>query len=550
MKTVLERIMRLQDGESLALKNEEYHIYTEDCFDVQLVVSNTCFEYESPDGNKKAAFYLKNKKNVEIDGHGATVIVHGVITPFLFVQCKNVKIKNLTVKYARPTMSEFEIVETKKGKVRAKISPEFLYRLDGNKLVWLGEIDQTGVRYWEMDYKGDGILSQIYKTKEKKLEMLPRYGNDKHPSFPDIKKVTETAERVLDIEFEDANIELPVNSIIQTRNVTRKEIGGAFDGCQNLIFENVTVHNMNGMGLVFQNCKDLIFSDCRFVPLEGKIIVSNADFLHFSGCKGKILVKNCVAVGAHDDVINVHGTHLTIIDKNDEEKSLSVRFKNLASWGFNAFKKGEKIELVHSKTLIPYAKARIKEVEKIDKYNVKLYLYGKIKKDINFGKDAVENVTRTASLRVENCRFERISSRAVLCTTRKPVLIKNCIFKDMCGPVLYVADDCNFWYESGRSGNVKFINNQVIACDNGFTGNGENVIQYEPVVTDKTSKIPVHKKLTIKGNQFKNSTLGKYIIKLEYLKTAKIFKNTFDCAYEVVKDETVRLTERNNRIDG
>ena len=360
MESLVNQIISAESGDKITLENKEYHVYRENCLDIKLVVSNTCFESESPEGEKKTAFGLFGKKNLEINGNGAKIIVHGIITPFAFVGSKNIKVKNLTVEYARPTMSEFEITESKPGFVKIKIPEKYLYKIDANKLVWLGECDKSGNVYWELDYKGTDILSQIYKKKEKKLEMLPRSANDKFPSFPDIKRITEISDGVLGIEFEDESALLPEDSIIQTRNVSRKEIGGAFDSCENLMFENLTVHNMNGMGLVFQNCKNLTFRDCKFVPNEDSTIVSNADFLHFSGCRGKIKVKSCTAIGAHDDVINVHGTHLAIIGQDEAENSITVRFKNAASWGFNVFEVGDKIEIVDSQTRIANEKAKSK----------------------------------------------------------------------------------------------------------------------------------------------------------------------------------------------
>ena len=116
----------------------------------------------------------------------------------------------------------------------------------------------------------------------------------------------------------------------------------------------------------------------------------------------------------------------------------------------------------------------------------------------------------------------------------------------MCGPVLYVADDCNFWYESGKSGIVKFIGNTIESCDNGIRGNGENVIQYEPVVIDKTSKTPVHKLLIVKKNRFTSTSKSKHTLKLEYLERAKIQNNYFDRNYEIITDITTRVTDKNN----
>ena len=173
----------------------------------------------------------------------------------------------------------------------------------------------------------------------------------------------------------------------------------------------------------------------------------------------------------------------------------------------------------------------MKKAQVIDDYTVKLFLTRKLPK-AELGKDVIENVTRTARLVVKNNYFERISSRAILCTTRKKVVIKNNVFKNICGPVLYVADDCNFWYESGRSGVIKFINNTVDGCDYGFTGEGEYIIQSDPVVTDKTSKTPVHKAIIIKNNKFLNPTKDKFYFKFAYLKKRVIKNNYFDNGYE------------------
>ena len=112
MESLVEQIMNIQDGERLILDRREYHVFQEDCLNLRLVVSNTCFEEESPEGEKNTLFYVSNKKGIEIDGNGAKIIIHGVITPFLFAKSKRITIKNLTVEYRRPTMSEFEIIES------------------------------------------------------------------------------------------------------------------------------------------------------------------------------------------------------------------------------------------------------------------------------------------------------------------------------------------------------------------------------------------------------------------------------------------------------
>ena len=147
--------------------------------------------------------------------------------------------------------------------------------------------------------------------------------------------------------------------------------------------------------------------------------------------------------------------------------------------------------------------------------------------DVRFApNDVVENVTRTAALIVEDNVFERIPSRAILCTTRKDVLIRGNTFRCMGAPVLCVADDANFWFESGRSGRVTFENNTVINVGARETDRGCDVIRYEPVVPDKSSCAPVHDTLIVRGNRFENTLGNRYTIRLDHLRTAEIRNNT------------------------
>ena len=150
--------------------------------------------------------------------------------------------------------------------------------------------------------------------------------------------------------------------------------------------------------------------------------------------------------------------------------------------------------------------------------------------------DVIENVTRTASLTVENNVFECIPSRAILCTTRKDVVIRNNTFRNMGAAALCVADDANFWFESGRSGNIYFENNTIINCAARYAVCGDDVIRYEPVVMDKTSETPVHKKLVVKNNRFISGTGRDYIINLNYLGEAEIEGNTSDVELQIINE--------------
>ena len=111
---------------------------------------------------------------------------------------------------------------------------------------------------------------------------------------------------------------------------------------------------MHGLGMVSQFCENVSFINCDLTPSDDRTIVSTADFFQFSGCRGDIKIQNCKANGAHDDYINVHGTHLRIVEKDEINNSILVRFMHDESWGFQAFEVEDVIDFIKWDTLQPF----------------------------------------------------------------------------------------------------------------------------------------------------------------------------------------------------
>jgi len=61
---------------------------------------------------------------------------------------------------------------------------------------------------------------------------------------------------------------------------------------------------------------------------------------------------------AHDDAINVHGTHLRIVERLVGRK-VKVRFMHPQTFGFMAFNSGDEIEFVRSDSLATYGANRV-----------------------------------------------------------------------------------------------------------------------------------------------------------------------------------------------
>lgn len=542
MNELSSLFLNISDGETVVLeKNRIYDVRQDDSFFKEgYFCSNTAKKHENPNGYRHAAIFLKDRKNIVIEGNGATVLVHGKMTPMLFDNCENVTVRNLAVDYACPTMSEFTVLSRDEESCVIRINDDCLFRVDGNELVWHGECGAGGKPYWEDSGHGNRRHVKIFDPQTQQT----RDFNRDDMAF---KKIEVLGENTLRLYPLNKHADFAAGCVYQTRNIVRDQTGSMFQRCRNLCFENLRIMFMHGLGMVSQFCENVTFRSCDFSPKEGRTVASTADFFQFSGCRGNLEIENCKAWGAHDDYVNVHGTHLRIVEKNDAENSMTVRFMHAETWGFQAFEAGDDIEFIRWDTLIPYATVKVEKYEKINDTDIKLFADGPLP-DITVGKDVVENASWTPDLHVSGCDFGATSGRGILCTTRGKVVIENNRFSDLWGPALLVEDDCNFWFESGYTKEIVFRNNVVSGCDFSNNWEGSPVIRYSPKVMNEASSEYVHGKLVLSGNRFEKPMNAAHCIWLTYLGEAEITDNIFDAPYTVHKACVGKVTESGNRI--
>ena len=542
MNALSEIFASVADGETVTLeKDKKYDVRPEDSFYKEgFFCSNTAKKHENPNGYRFAAIFMQGRKNVVIDGNGATVLVHGKMTPMLFDRCENVTVRNVTFDYACPTMSEFAAVSCADDYCVIRINEECLFDVEDDDIIWHGEKSESGGYYWSDSCHGN--RRHIKEFNPKTLETKDFSRDDM--VFEKIEFIDKNTLRVF---FADKSVSFKEGCIYQTRNIVRDQTGSLFQRCKNLKFENVRMMFMHGLGVVSQFCENVAFLNCDFSPKSGRTVASTADFFQFSGCRGKLRIENCKANGAHDDYINVHGTHLRIVETDEAERTMVVRFMHNESWGFQAFEAGDRLEFIKWDTLIPYSETRVTAYEKLNDTDIKLFVDRELP-SIIIGKDVVENVSWTPDLHVSGCDFGPTSGRGILCTTRGEVIIENNRFSHLWGPALLIEDDCNFWFESGLTKEIVFRNNVVSGCDFGKTWADSPVIRYTPKIMDESSTSFVHGKLVLNGNVFKKSALGSHALHLEYLREAEITDNVFDAPYKINTRCVGEIKEENNKI--
>lgn len=533
-----------KDGQTVTLeKNKEYHVEQDDCFCLKgYHFSNTASIEENPQGLRPVALFLKGKKNVCIDGNGAKLIIHGIMTPFLFDECENITLENLTIDYARPTMSEFTILkQTAPAEYLIKIADFSLFDIKNNRIIWHGEKNKNGDYYWQIDYRDDMTIAMRYDPNTEYVQMMGANGDNRFPSIPEFEKIDDLGDGLLKVKLKDPNAFFPVGCTVQTRNTVRDQIGGAFVNCKNVVCKGLTIRAMHGLGLLAQLCENVTFDGLNITPAKGRTVASNADFFQASNCKGEVVIKNCVCSFGHDDFVNVHGTHLKVLEKNAENNRIKVTFVELHSRGFCPFKAGDEIDFINRLTLLPYGSAVIKNVTQISDLEFLLSLDRL--PEVNVG-DVIENATNTPALTVENNKFGPSTGRGVLCTTRKKIVIKNNVFYKTGGNALCVEDDCNFWFESGYVTDLTFENNKIIDCAYGSLGKGgAPVISVNPQVIKKDESIYVHKNITIKNNEFLRLPEESYRIEVKNTLNLAVENNSSDKPVKVLTESVKNFKE-------
>ena len=532
---------RVQNGDTLTLEpGAVYHIRPEDSFTLTgIFCTNSARPNENPDGLRRTAVYLKDKKQITIDGNGATVMVHGKMTPLLFDHCEDIILKNLTVDYAAPTMTEFTVLSVEGKVCEVRFAADSHFRVEENRLYFCSDRSLDGGLYWEYP-SNDGYRFTLWY--DPAADVTDGYWNG-HLVFDAIEQIDD---RTLRLTFTEEDHGLVAGRVIQSRNIIRDQTGSLFQRCKNLRFENLRIKFMHGLGMVHQFCEDVTYVNCDMTPGEGRTITSTADFFHFSGCRGKLVVDGCRASGAHDDFMNVHGTHLRVVETDREARQIKVRFMHDETWGIQAFEVGDALEFIRWDTLRPYAETTVTAWEKLNDTDILLTLDRPIPEDLIPDKDVVENATWTSDLYVRNCDVFMVACRGILCTTRGEVIIENNRFYHLRGPALVVEDDCNFWFESGYTNHIIFRNNLLDGCNYGDNYPGAPALCYSPKVMNRESEEFVHGKLTVEGNEFVRPWRdGVHRFYLESLAEVEIVGNRFDAPHEINTCRCGHVTERN-----
>ncbi|RYG46519.1 right-handed parallel beta-helix repeat-containing protein [bacterium] len=477
------------------------------------------------DAMRTIAMDLSGLDGLTMEGNGARLVMRGAMTMLVAERCRKLSIRNLTFDFARPTVSEMKAVEKGEDYWIGEVHPDSTYRLIGSRVQWFGE---DWSLFHNLVQHFDPITATVWRGSD------PTEGAT---------AIDEIAPRRLRFSVPPESLDgVVVGRTYQFRDTARTQTGMWFNRCQDVAMEDVNIRAMAGFGVLFQYTEgiDLRRIEVAPSPESRRTCAAAADILHFSGCRGAIRVRDSVLTAAHDDAINIHGTHLQIVGREGARK-IRVRFMHAQSWGFAAFTKGDSIEFVRWDTLQPYESAKVLNVEMTaDPREQILHLDRDAPSAITLESDVVENVTWTPSVEIAGCQIAQIPTRGILVTTRRPVrIVGNCFFRTPL-PAILVEDDAAGWYESGPVHDLLIRGNDFFEC-------ADETVSINPQNSVHTG--PVHRNVRVEKNTFtmtgERAVSAKSTDRLRV--TGNVFRSSSDARQPVKTTDSNHVTVEGNR---
>ena len=438
---------------------------------------------------RRCPILILQQQNLTIDGQGSDFIYHDREQPFTIDSSMGVTLKNVNIDWDIPLTAQAEVVEATGSYIDLAINTaESPYVIENGKVVFTGEGWKS--QWWDaMEFDGTTHLI-VPNTADGCL-------GDGFDGYTAVKLNNGL------VRLKYAFKRLPaVGNYLVLRHSARDHAGIFINRSVNTRIEHVNIYHTAGLGILSQYAENLYFKDVWCVPnaAKNRYFCGHDDGLHFSNCKGQIEVDSCRFAALMDDPINVHGTAVQVIKKISPSKLL-CKFMHNQSIGFYWAQKGDSIGLIENETMATIGYAVADQFTKLDSVLFELSFSAPLPEALQVG-NALENLTWTPAVHIQNSYFGSNRARGILVTTPRKVVIENNVFETS-GSAILIAGDANGWFESGAVNDVLISNNTFKpACLTSIYQFCEGIISIYPEIPKLDAQKPFHRNITITHNTF------------------------------------------------
>jgi len=442
------------------------------------------------DGPKNLAILIEGFTGLTLDGNGSEFIFHGAIQPITVDNSENITIQNVNIDWDIPLTAQAKVLATTPKNIDLEIDTiQFPYEISNGKLIFKGEnwkAEPTGF----MEYVVGKHLIAAGTGDEGCIR-----GDLNKSSFEELNPGT--------VRMKGDFTRTPaVGNYLILRHSKRDHAGIFIQESNQVILENVNVYHCAGLGVLAQFSRNLDYKNVRFMPntAKNRYFSGHDDGFQVSNCAGKVTISNCEFGGLMDDPINVHGTSVKIIEKISDCK-LKCRFMHEQSNGMTWGHPNDTIGYLENENMQTLGKGTLKSFEKLNRDEFLVEFNNALPAEIVAG-DALENLSWSPEVIIQNCRFNSCRARGLLISTPGKVVIDRNEFESS-GSAILIAGDANGWYESGAVSNVTISNNTFkAACLTSMYQFCEGIISIDPIIPKLDSLKAYHRNITIEQNTF------------------------------------------------
>lgn len=511
------------------------------------------YDFLAPEGRDDRASItarIHNVRDLVIDGAGARFVAHGRLTLFLIEACRNVTIRNFSLDWERPYISQASIVALGADHVDLAIDRKrYPYRIEAGKIRFTGET-------WERE-----VDPESYSTAYDPRSGAVLYGtrdyplSDRNAIFRG--EVREMAPDTIRF-FGPVDRPLPVGTELALYH--GRYLANAITAvkCRDLRFEKIDLFHSPGMGIYGLRCENILLKDvCTVVNRdENRRFSCVADAFHFTNCRGWIELDGCDCDGQGDDALNIHGTYIRITGISKDRRQIELLGDRFPAE--RVFDAGDEIWPISRETVSRGERNRIERIVRKNGKRLVVELQKPLDNQLRV-EDFIENASWVADVSIHNCRFGRANrARGILLTSPGKVVVRNNRFSSA-GTAILIEGDINYWYESGAVRDLEIRDNLFDNCgtsasNNGGTGWGEAVISITPSFRPADEEAPAyHRNIRIRNNLIR--TYDRPLIHARSVGELQFVNNrieqTCDFPASAAQRESFRLEGcRNVRISG
>jgi len=461
-------------------------------------------------GKKRILFDLEGMSNIVIDGHGAELMMHGRVIPFYLRNAKNIVIKNLTIDWVRPFLSQALIVGTGASFLDLQFADEYPFEIRDDKILFTGE-------HFGCDII-DNLLEFDTVTRAPASHARDNFGfrNGYHAELLDHQVVR------LHTEYNPANRFVHGNYVV-IKHEKRWSPAIVLAECEGITIENVDVYHAGGMGVVAQTCRDVTLHSVRVMPRpeSDRMFSAFVDAFHFVDCTGDLRIVDCVMDNQMDDAINIHGIFLRAVTVRDN-KTLRLKLMHHQQFGVQTLFPGDTAGFVDAHTLEKLGSAMV----------VHARLDGREYLDVEF-ESLPEHLPETpflvmraeegVSVSIKGCTIRDNRSRGILFNTYGSCHIKDCYFRTPWEAIRICGAIDGKWYESGPSSWVCITGCTFDHC--GHSGQ-RSVVVASALHRKNRHGQPYHGNITARNNHF--MLTHPKVLSIDNVELLEFYDNTID----------------------